>query len=275
MFQDLTKSKAFGTCLGILALFLGMGAWASHSNDEVSYPPVADLNCSLPPAARVARLAFVRKQLFTEIQNLDQLAAHKRQTQADLDAMNTSYRVAQAFKITSDLAGFAAGYGSLKATLGGKEVIEIAGKIVPLLIGQSLALHNLLLLNDLKEGSLEVSFQRQLRDLLAKPLSMTANLAFLTSETCPNGLCPISSPEVLRLNEDLDQWFAVTLKRHQELAGWSVFEFFHRNYGNQLAQIELPYASGKVILKNLQIAHLELLKLTLLQDQAACDLNPQ
>jgi len=266
-------------CLALLsALVFSALTQVSHAGTRAEPPleaqeslaPVADTQCKLAPSVRTERLHYLDKLILDSEDRSHRLREESKVLEEAVRKMEVAYQVAQVCKVTSDAASFAAGYGTLKAAIVAKQYISVSGRIIPLVIGQAITLNGLTRNSKLVVGKLEVGFRNRLANTLNSPLSLDSSLDFLKSPKCPKNQCALYSSEIESLIGELEIWHSEALARHTDSSGWPVFEFFHHDFGRQLAEIDLPWLSGLTILLDARTAYLETLRLAMLQDQAAC-----
>jgi len=253
----------------VVTASLGSLAQASPAL-EAEISPVADLACSLSVKERAQRLGFLSDEIRSIHAGISQVEQEQKKLRDAVVRMEGSYQFSRNARLMTEVVGLFMGYGSIKAAYQAKEVIQFAGGIVPMIMGQSVTLHMLFKSAELIEGKLDGEFTYRLTQLLSKPFSIDSGREFLTQPKCSIHTCPITSPDVEALHVDLKKWHTNALKEHAAKKPWVLFEFFHKSYGNQVANIDLPYSSGVLTVMKARAAYLELLQLAMVQDQAAC-----
>ncbi len=258
--------------LAILLGLLGGGIlqFAHSSQENLKAIPAVDQNCEVPSQTRAERLRFLTRRIEDLRKDSLQIKAERAKLEDAVKTMNLGYRVSRVGRVTSEAAGLYLGYGALKTAIQGREVIKVAGQVIPLLLGQSITLHSLIKSSDLVEGKLDREFRNQLTQLVDEPFELQDSLDFMTRPHCGPRECGVYSSQIERLSAEIDQWHTDAVTEHEANAGWGFLEFMHRSYGTRISQLDLPWASAHLVLMNARIAYLELVRLAMIQDQGAC-----
>jgi len=268
--QVLNRIAAY-LCVGFtMAGGVQSQAFAAPPMEAAEIVPVADLSCALSVKERAQRLSFLTQEIRSLQSGIKRVEGEQAKLRDAVVSMEGAYQFSRNARLTTEVVGLFMGYGSIKAAYQAKEVIQLAGGIVPLIMGQSVTLHMLFKSAALIEGKLDGEFTYRFTQLLSKPFSLDSGRDFLTQPKCSVNSCAITSPDVEVLHADLKKWHQNALKEHAAKKSWPLFEFFHKSYGNQVANIDLPYTSGVLTMMKARTAYLELLQLAMVQDQAAC-----